>query len=68
MNKIRVMLADDHSLVRKGFRRMLEDEADFDVVGEASNGLDARTRRRAGNPRDCPTKQSDQDSDSQHVL
>jgi DNA-binding NarL/FixJ family response regulator len=38
---IKVLLVDDHSLVRKGFRRMLEDEADFAVVGEAANGLDA---------------------------
>jgi DNA-binding NarL/FixJ family response regulator len=29
---------DDHSLVRRGFRRMLEDEADMEVVGEAGNG------------------------------
>jgi DNA-binding NarL/FixJ family response regulator len=35
---IRVLLADDHSLVRKGFRRMLEDDPDIEVVGEAANG------------------------------
>ena len=39
--KIRVLLVDDHSLVRRGFRRILEDEADIVVVGEASNGDDA---------------------------
>ncbi len=39
--KIRVLLVDDHSLVRKGFRRILEDDADIEVVGEAANGLDA---------------------------
>ena len=38
---ITVLLADDHSLVRKGFRRMLEDETDMQVVGEASNGKEA---------------------------
>jgi DNA-binding NarL/FixJ family response regulator len=38
---ITVLLADDHSLVRKGFRRMLEDEPDIEVVGEASNGREA---------------------------
>src|SRR5260370_38161006 len=38
---ITVLLADDHSLVRKGFRRMLEDDPDIHVVGEASNGLEA---------------------------
>jgi DNA-binding NarL/FixJ family response regulator len=36
-----VLLVDDHSLVRRGFRRMLEDEADMDVVGEAGNGEDS---------------------------
>jgi len=39
--KIKVLLVDDHSLVRRGFRRMLEDEADITVVGEASNGDEA---------------------------
>jgi DNA-binding NarL/FixJ family response regulator len=29
---------DDHSLVRRGFRRMLEDESDMEVIGEAGNG------------------------------
>jgi DNA-binding NarL/FixJ family response regulator len=38
---ISVLLVDDHSLVRRGFRRMLEDEADMKVVGEASDGHDA---------------------------
>ena len=32
------MLVDDHSLVRRGFRRMLEDEPDMEVVGEAGDG------------------------------
>jgi DNA-binding NarL/FixJ family response regulator len=36
--KITVLLVDDHSLVRRGFRRILEDEADMDVVGEAGDG------------------------------
>jgi DNA-binding NarL/FixJ family response regulator len=39
--KIKVLLVDDHSLVRHGFRRMLEDEPDIVVVGEASNGDEA---------------------------
>jgi DNA-binding NarL/FixJ family response regulator len=38
---IRVVLVDDHALVRQGFRRILEDDPDLAVVGEASNGLDA---------------------------
>ena len=40
-NKISVLLVDDHSLVRKGFRRILEDESDITVTGEASDGLEA---------------------------
>lgn len=36
--KIKVLLVDDHSLVRRGFRRMLEDESDMEVVGEAGSG------------------------------
>src|SRR6202522_2145813 len=40
-DKISVLLVDDHSLVRRGFRRMLEDEDDLQVAGEASNGEDA---------------------------
>jgi DNA-binding NarL/FixJ family response regulator len=39
--RITVLLADDHSLVRKGFRRMLEDYPEIEVVGEAANGLAA---------------------------
>jgi DNA-binding NarL/FixJ family response regulator len=39
--KISVLLVDDHSLVRRGFRRMLEDEEDIHVVGEASDGEEA---------------------------
>lgn len=40
-NKISVLLVDDHNLVRRGFRRMLEDEPDIDVVGEAADGKEA---------------------------
>ena len=39
--RIRVLLVDDHSLVRGGFRRMLEDEPDMEVVGEAGDGNEA---------------------------
>jgi DNA-binding NarL/FixJ family response regulator len=40
-DKISVLLVDDHSLVRRGFRRLLEDEPDMTVVGEASDGQEA---------------------------
>jgi len=40
MAKIRVLLADDHSLFRKGIARILNKQPDFEVVGEASDGLE----------------------------
>jgi DNA-binding NarL/FixJ family response regulator len=40
-DKITVLLADDHSLVRRGFRRILEDDPSIVVVGEASDGEEA---------------------------
>jgi DNA-binding NarL/FixJ family response regulator len=43
-NKLKVLLVDDHALVRRGFRRMLEDEPSFQVVGEASDGGEAVKR------------------------
>src|ERR1700678_2698364 len=39
--KITVLLVDDHNLVRLGFRRILEDEPDIQVIAEANNGEDA---------------------------
>jgi DNA-binding NarL/FixJ family response regulator len=38
---ISVLLVDDHSLVRHGFRRMLEDDPGLSVIGEASDGFEA---------------------------
>jgi Response regulator containing a CheY-like receiver domain and an HTH DNA-binding domain len=40
-DKISVLLVDDHSLVRRGFRRILEDEPDMEVAGEAGDGEEA---------------------------
>jgi DNA-binding NarL/FixJ family response regulator len=39
--KTRILLADDHAVVRRGLRMVLEAEPDFEVVGEAGDGLDA---------------------------
>ena len=39
---IRVLMADDHKLLREGVRRLLESERDIEVVGEAENGLEAQ--------------------------
>jgi DNA-binding NarL/FixJ family response regulator len=41
MKKITVLLAEDHMVVREGFRKMLELESDLDVVGEAPDGRQA---------------------------
>ena len=41
MAKIGVVLADDHEMVRQGFRALLEKEMDFQVVGEAEDGREA---------------------------
>lgn len=44
---VRVILADDHNLVRSGIRRILETEPDFQVVAEAADGLAAMDAVRA---------------------
>jgi len=41
MSKIKVLLAEDHVIVRKGLRSLLDREADIEVVGEADNGQQA---------------------------
>src|SRR6185503_1129691 len=38
MKRITVLLAEDHTIVREGFRKMLELEGDFKIVGEAQDG------------------------------
>jgi DNA-binding NarL/FixJ family response regulator len=47
---IRVMLVDDHPVVREGLRGMLEAEPDLTVVGEAGSGEEAVVRARAVDP------------------
>ncbi len=41
MSKIRILLADDHAVVRKGLRFLLERHPEMEVVGEASDGREA---------------------------
>ena len=41
MNKIRILIADDHAVVREGTRQFLEREEDLEVVGEAADGEEA---------------------------
>ena len=49
-DKLTVLLVDDHALVRHGFRRILEDDAEIEVVGEASNGEEAVKLANAQKP------------------
>ncbi|MBA3974323.1 MAG: DNA-binding response regulator [Candidatus Solibacter sp.] len=44
MAKIRILLADDHTLFRQGIRQLISAESDMEVIGEASNGSDAVER------------------------
>ncbi len=41
MHKIKVLIADDHAIVRKGLKQVLEEAPDMEVGGEASNGTEA---------------------------
>ena len=47
---IRVLIADDHAIVRKGIRALLSTEADIQVIGEASDGAEAIAQTQALNP------------------
>jgi len=46
MKRITVLLADDHTVVREGLRRLLETESDLEVVGEAGSGREAVQRTK----------------------
>lgn len=48
--KIRVLLVDDHAMVRQGLRSVLDNYADIEVLGEASNGEEAVTAAEALHP------------------
>lgn len=50
MNKIRILLADDHSIMRVGLASLLSRESDMSVVGEAENGEEAVSKARALKP------------------
>src|SRR5438105_10074850 len=41
MKKIRILLADDHAVVRQGFKMILSAQPDMEIVGEAGNGREA---------------------------
>ena len=50
MNSLHILLADDHLLFRKGLARLLDAQPDFEVVGEATDGLEAVEQTRRLNP------------------
>ncbi len=50
MSRIRILLGDDHTLVRQGIRKILEDRPDWEVVAEASDGRDAVRQAEAIDP------------------
>jgi len=50
MDSLRILLVDDHVLFRKGLARLLDAQPDFDVVGEAADGLEAVEQARALRP------------------
>lgn len=50
MSRIRILLADDHAILREGLRLVLEKEPDFQVVGEAGDGQEAVEKARALHP------------------
>ena len=51
MSGIRLLLADDHGIVRKGLRFLLERQADMEVVGEAGDGREAVRMAESSIPR-----------------
>lgn len=50
MNIIRILLVDDHSLFRNGIKSLLESQDEFEVIGEASNGLEGVKRAKQLQP------------------
>ncbi len=50
MSKIRVVIADDHAIVREGVRALLKLSDDIEVVGEAGHGLEAIEAARTLSP------------------
>jgi len=50
LRKIRLLVADDHPVVRAGLRALMEPEADMEVVGEAADGAEALEKTRALSP------------------
>ena len=50
MKRIRILLADDHTIVRAGIRSLLEKTAEFEVVAEAADGREALASALTASP------------------
>ena len=50
VNTIRILIADDHSIVRQGLRALIDTEPDMEAVGEASDGIEAVELARQTQP------------------
>ena len=50
MTKIRVLIVDDHAIVRAGLRMLINPQPDMEVVGEAADGHEALCQARETNP------------------
>lgn len=50
MSRVRILLADDHTVMRRGLRFLLESQPDFTVVAEASDGREAVEKAEAAHP------------------
>ena len=50
---IRVLIADDHALFRRGLEMVLDEEDDIELVGQASDGAEARERATSRCPTSC---------------
>src|SRR4051812_42844855 len=48
--KIRILIADDHAVVRKGLRTLILSEPDIELIGEAADGMEAVLKARALKP------------------
>jgi DNA-binding NarL/FixJ family response regulator len=51
MSSVRILLADDHTLVRAGIRSLIESLEGVTIVAEADNGRDGRARSPGSTPR-----------------
>ena len=50
MKKLRILLADDHKIVREGLRLLINSQPDMQVVGEAANGREVLVKARELSP------------------